>query len=172
MNLRQFLTGLFLGIGLGIYDTVFATFVPTPFSFLRLTLPIIAFCIAIERVRIAIVIAATAGLIIDLFSIGPSGVAFARLVVAAGAAWLLQSRVLTNRSLYTTILLACVVQVVDTAWMYAASGLQILFRNPSIFPPMWDVLLKRVGMDIFVVACLFLFQTLMSRRFSGFRRRT
>jgi hypothetical protein len=169
MNLRQVLFGIFLGIFLGIYDVTFSTFAPEPFSFLHLSLPVIAFCIAIERRRLAFIVAIVTGIVFDLFAIGGSGFAVARIVVAAGAAWQLQVQVLTNRSLYATILLALVVRMVDAFWIWALSLLYTVFQQPLLLSVTWDTLWKRAGMDIAIVVVLFTIQVLIDRQF---RRRT
>lgn len=169
MRLRQVLFGIILGISLGIYDVIFSTFVPEPFSFLNLSLPIIAFCLAIERRTVALAVALSAGLVFDLFTIGGSGFAVARIAAAAAAAWLLQTRVLTNRSLYATVLLAFVIRAVDTVWMWGISLIFTIFGRPLLLTPAWDTIWKRAGMDVLIVGLLFLLHALLSRQF---RRRS
>lgn len=172
MNLRRGAFGLMLGIGLGLFDAIFATFLPPPFSALRLTLPVIAFCIAIERPAWGFLIAGAGGLVFDLFAVGGSGFAIARTAAAAGAAWLLQNHVLTNRSLYATILLALVVRIADTIWLAGSAVLAALFRLPSVSIPTWDASWRRTIADVLVVSILFLIHAAATRGFAVFRRRS
>lgn len=171
MTIRRAIFGVLMGIGLGLFDAIFATFLPSPFSAIRLALPVIAFCIAIERPAVGLLIAGFAGLVFDLFAVGGSGFAVARTAAAAGAAVLLQKNVLTNRSLYATILLALVVRIADTAWLAASAGLTMLFRLPLVSLPTWDSIWRRAIADVLVVSFLFLIHSLFMRGFAIFRRR-
>ena len=111
------------------------------------------------------VFAAIAGFLLDLFSVGPTTFAFARLVVVVALVSLLSITVLTNRSMYATAVLVTAARCLDRLWILASSAIAtVLFHVPVPVEPLQALGITLLW-DVGIVSVCFIVVASFTRRF-------
>jgi len=154
MKALRFLILILLGLSLGFFETNVSPFFPTPWNGFLPVLGALTLLVSIGKGREALILACAAGLILDLFLADPAFFALARFPIITALMVALSRTVLTNRSVYASVLLVIAARLADRLWIAGGTlASSLLFQGTIPYRPFvetiriaaWDVALVTVG---------------------------
>jgi hypothetical protein len=168
----SFLIFLSLAAFLALVQFSLISFLPWPWSNLDIILIAIIFsCLMVSRDRVWF-LALAAGFFIDVFSFHPFGLSLLSLFLSAVIMYFVLENVLTNRSLYSFLLLS-IIGITAEAFIFnillvifdwsGSSGRLFLFSATF-----WESLAWSLALGVFLVALFFNLLALASRRLQPF----
>lgn len=169
MKVRQLLLLIILGCLAGLLEATTVTFLPFPFSYLRVTIPILISFIILQRPESAYVFAVSAGGMLDLFAVGTISFAFARLLVIALLVALVAETVLTNHSLYAAVALTLFARLLDWAWLACIQAVVRIGGSAAHLVPGWREAVWMLFFDGVIITAAFLVNHVVFKRFVAFR---
>lgn len=169
MDIRGNVIVVLLALAVGIFQSTFSTFLPSPWSsFQPAILILVAFTLR-DRLPRAILFAAVAGFVADALSAGDGSASVIRFVCLAVVLSAIAKTTLTNQSLFATLALVVSARIMD--WMMQAfiSSVALLFRaDPGPRFPSIAGVGGFVVWDAGVVLFVFLIRVILTRRFAIF----
>lgn len=169
MKTRTIVAVLCIGALLGLLETTLGSFLPWPFGLVQpILISLIFYVMVAQKPFIAVLLGIGAGLMRDIFSVHGS---LFFLGIFPAIAWLCQliaSRILTNRSLYSTLAMLGAARLFT--WLWIGFCLRLLLRQEAFWTTIeWSQLLSMVIADMVVMSGLFLLSTFMGHRFVSVR---
>jgi len=123
MKLRTILLVL-TAVACGIWDACMTSWFPSPLNAMRLCVPFAVILAAFSSSRAhALAIACLGGMVFDALVPSNAGYLTIRLACISLTIWLLTSRILTNRTLFSASAAAIVASVEDRALLALSEGL-------------------------------------------------
>ncbi|MFZ2803892.1 MAG: hypothetical protein WA001_01590 [Patescibacteria group bacterium] len=169
MTIRRLLLLIVLGLLAGLFEATTSTLLPSPFSALRPIIPVIVGFIVLQRPESAYAFAVSAGAAMDLFTVGPSTLAFVRLLLIAFAIAVVAERVLTNHSLYAAMALTVLARILDWVWLFGVQAIVHLEGVARAFVPGWQAALTVLAFDAMIIVVAFIVNHVVFKRFVAFR---
>lgn len=170
MRIHKYAVVAALGLAFGLYESTFMTFLPGWFAYLKPVLPGMIFFMLLERRGYALLFGACAGMVLDLFAVEYPTFAPWRLLFIAAILWVASERVLTNRSIYSTVAMVLAGRLLDWLWLVAAQGFYGLVGRSARFAPGLADLGRTMVSDLILTVALFLIGMLVMRRYLRPRR--
>jgi len=170
MRIHKYAVVAALGVAFGLYESTFLTFLSGWLAYLKPVLPGMVFFMLLERRGYALVFGACAGTVMDLFAVEYPTFAPWRLLFIAAILWIVSERVLTNRSVYSTIALVLAGRLLDWSWLAAAQWIFGLLGRSVRFAPGLVDLARVAASDLALTVILFVFGLLVMRRYLRPRR--
>lgn len=170
MRILKYLAVILLGLMLGLYESTFLTFLSGWPSFVKPILPSLVFFMLLERRGYAIAFAACAGIVLDLFAVELATFAPWRLVTIAALLWLASERLLTNRSVYSTVAMVLAARLADWFWLVSVERLFGLIGRSAHLAPNVVSLAKTATADLLLTVSLFFLGLFVMRRYLRPRR--
>lgn len=166
MRLRTILLSSLCGSLVGLFEVTFVSFLPKPFSDLHLVLPLIILGILLQRFDVVSVFGVSAGVLVDVFTIGPTSFASARNLAIALIIAFLARTVVTNQSVYAAFALMCAARGMEWVWQLVASLFWKLSSSHALSsaPGVGSVLRTLMWDELFLAAC-FMVWGIVLRRF-------
>ncbi len=170
MRIHKYAAVAALGLAFGLYESTFQTFLSGWPSFLKPVLPCLVFFMLLERRGYALVFGACAGTVMDLFAVENPSFAPWRLLFIASLLWIASERILTNRSVYSTVAMVMAGRLLDWSWLVAAQWLLGLVGRSVRFAPSLRSLGETAVMDLILTVALFFLGLFVMRRYLRPRR--
>jgi hypothetical protein len=170
MRILKYAAVILLGLLLGLYESTFQTFLVGWPSFLKPILPSLVFFMLLERRGYAIAFGVSAGIVLDLFAVEFPTFAPWRLVTIAALLWLASERLLTNRSVYSTVAMVLAARSVEWIWLGSVEALFSLIGRRAYLAPDFGSLAKIAAADLFLTVSLFFLGLFIMRRYLRPRR--
>lgn len=153
-----------IGLILGLWEVAVLPFLPSFFAF-RPILPCLVLILIASQLSNALIVAALSGLLIDIFTLGPLTFAAGRLLVTVLILHVIFQRLLTNRSLYTTIALVLIGRTVEQALAWMILRLSHLFGDATLVPVFDLSFVRLLIWDAGIVAIGFFLVVIFTNRF-------
>lgn len=170
MSFTKFAVVAGMGLAVGLYESVFNTFLGGWVAWFHPVLSLTVFFVVLERRNYALLFCVAAGLVMDAFVIDTPTLAVWRLLLAAAAMSAVSEKVLTNRSLYSAAALVLLGRAVDFSWLLAEEKLLMLRGVQADLVPSWQEALGVVAWDVVLTVGLFVFGMFVLRRYLRPRR--
>lgn len=165
--MTRHILAVLLGLLAGVWEVAVWPFLP-PFASIRPLLPLAVLTLIASGRSRALVTAASAGLLLDLYSVGTFDLATLRWVGLVLLLDVLARHFLTNRSIYSALALVFIGRLVEraSAWLFG----ELSFRlGRSVYEPhIWGSLGSMLLWDLGLVAIGFVLLAFFTRRFVTF----
>lgn len=170
MRIRDVLLAILFGCLTGLFEATFTTFLPRPFLDIRPVLPLLVGGILLQRSGVAMIFGVSAGLMVDVFSVGPTTLVSASNLALILLISFLARTVITNQSMYAAFALMFCARGIEWCWnllagfLWRMSSLHVI----SIAHAFGDVWRMLIWDELFLAVC-FLISSFVLRRYSARR---
>jgi len=170
MNIKRIIFFAIMGLLFGLYESTAMTFLTPPFFYFHPLILIIVFLIITDRVRESYIFALAAGITRDFYSLEGSLFIFMELPLLVFALKFIAERVLTNQSLYSSLVLDSFARLFNWFWVAAIESLRSLFGSAPGFLlsdlfAVWPIFL----FDVALLCLIFFFGNFVFKRFLAMR---
>ncbi len=160
---------IFIGLLVGLYEATIRTFLPIPLHYLTFLLPFLVLFVVIERTQYAYALAASAGLMMDLYSIECPGLQIWRLLLIVAILDATAKSVLTNRSIYATTALIIFAGILDFVTSFAVGTFFRWYASCPRIDFTWRDMGLTLILETAVCAVLFFVGVRVFKRLTGAR---
>ncbi len=172
MKHKEYILQLLGIIGVVVIERSLLGGLPGAFSRLHLIAVLIPFLVILRGAGYALPWAMAAGALSDMYSFLPFGVYITAFSASAAATYALTAGLLTNRSLYSLLVLAAASVISFEAVYMAMAYFKGFVLSSGSFAPMVEIFARRMKgslvPDLLFAAVLFLFINMFSYRFKPF----
>lgn len=165
MNAFRIILLLLLSVTLGLYESVVSPFLPFPWNAFHPILGVLVLLVAMEKAGAALVAGVVSGFVLDVLVTGGAAFSAGRMAVIVVSLAALQSRVLTNRSLYAAVALVLSARMAEILWQIAAHAGHALFFRAPFYAPDWVASRAAMAWDAAFVAAGFFGISFFTQRF-------
>ena len=148
-----------------LYESIFLGSAPFPLAVIKPIFTIVVILLILNRSNAAYVVAGVAGVLVDIKSPLPTGFAGVRWLLVVICLDAILERTMTNRSLYSAVLLVLCARCLDRILLTIISWFSGAFLNAPIAMDTWKTFFLTVGSDMVITALCFLGIFLFTRRF-------
>ncbi|MBU1349080.1 hypothetical protein KJ781_03355 [Patescibacteria group bacterium] len=149
----------------GLCEATFLTILPSPWREIHPVLSVAVIFVVLGRSRAGMAWAAIAGLMIDLYAVGPSSFSFARLLLTVALVSMLSLSILTNRSIYATVVLMLFGRGADWAIRRVTSAVSDALFHAYMPVESFRGLATSMAWDVALVAVTFVVIASFTKRF-------
>lgn len=147
MNYKRLPILCVLGAALGLFETTFSTFLDFPWGYFRPIVPALTAFIAAGRSKDAYYVALFAGLTKDVFALDGSVFYLADYISIVFIISLAAERILTNYSLYASVIMTVAARALELLWILISEALNtalagrvflLTFTGKTLLVFAWD----------------------------------